>query len=120
MKLTIDTAPYNSRRYGKPWIALVTFDSASKAQFAFGSWVGGGGEAGVLEIDAQPGQIVARGQKDYRKNKNSAPYYYIVTEDGGCDDGGHVTKARAYAAYRDDLVARLRLVETMLAAGEAS
>ena len=78
MRISIETDQYNERRYGKPWIARVFFDKTSKAIFSFGNWVGAVGYDGILEIDVEEGDIVARGQKDFRKPRNSAPSYYIV------------------------------------------
>lgn len=94
-KLTLDTESYNERRYGKPWIALVTFDSVSNAQFKFGAWVGDEGYKGVLEIGAKEGDVIARGQKDYRKPANSTPRYFIF-ENG---DLKEVSKKDAYLHY---------------------
>lgn len=82
MKISIDTPPYNARRYGKPWIARVDYTtSISKPEFIWGEWAGSHGSAGLLEIDVQPGDIVAKGQKDLRKNRGGA-YYSQVQEDG--------------------------------------
>ena len=97
MKYSENTSSYNERRYSRPWIALVTFDTASKANFKFGTWIGELGYKGVLEIDAEPGNIVAKGQKDNRKPRNSAPDYYIMGEDGELSP---VSKADAYKHYR--------------------
>lgn len=76
-RVTIKTSSYNEKRYGKPWIAKVTFESASNAHYAWGEWCGTPGYSGLLEIDVAPGDIVARGQKDFRKPRNSAPDFYI-------------------------------------------
>lgn len=35
-----------------------------------------------IYIEAEPGDIVSRGQKDFRKPKNSASLYYLVKDDG--------------------------------------
>lgn len=127
MKYAQNTESYNSNRYGKPWIARVTFDQASKAVFNFGSWVGQDGYAGILEIDADPGDVIAIGQKDNRKPRNSAPEYYILSEDGTLS---HVSKVDAYKHYRDnvdvmpsrdellakkeELIKKLEFIETLL------
>ena len=80
MEISIETSSYNERRYGKPWIAKVDFDSNKQGDFQFGDWVGSPGGAGVLELDADIGDIVARGQKDHRNSKNSAAEYYVVVD----------------------------------------
>ena len=84
MKLEIETQAYNERRYGKPWIATVDFSTGAKGEFAWGEWVGDprNGSSGILLIDASPGDIIARGQKDHRQMRNSAPDWYQVAEDG--------------------------------------
>ena len=96
MKIELETAAYNTRREGKPWIAKVEFPD-SKGKFIFGDWVGSAGEAGLLILDGiEPGEIYARGQKDLRKRRNSAPAFYILG-----DDGKSITKVEAYKHYRN-------------------
>jgi len=80
MRIEIATAAYNARRYSKPWIAFLTFDGA-KPCYDFGDYVGEHGEAGLLVIDAAPGDIIAKGQKDRRGGRTELEYY-IVREDG--------------------------------------
>lgn len=82
MKIEIETSSYNHRRYGKPWIAIVDFTD-TKGEFKFGDWVGSHGDSGMLMIKAEPGTIIASGQKDFRQPKNSAPDWYVVVESGG-------------------------------------
>ena len=83
MKIQIETDIYNERRYGKPWIAKVDFSDNAKGNFAWGNWVGDPGSTGLLIVDADPGDIVARGQKDNRgRRENSAPRWAIVNEAG--------------------------------------
>jgi hypothetical protein len=76
--MQIETDSYNERRYGKPWIAIITFENPTKPHFDFGTWVGEQGDSGILEIDLKEGDVVARGQKDFRKPANSALNFYIV------------------------------------------
>ena len=78
MKIQMKTDSYNERRYGRPWIASVSFSSASKADFKFGEWCGEHGYKGLLDIDVEPGSIIAIGQKDFRKPVNSTPQYWVV------------------------------------------
>ena len=84
MKIEIETDIYNERRYGKPWIAKVEFHLDIKGYFQWGDWVGDPGSTGLLIVDADPGDIVARGQKDNsgKRNNNSAPRWAIVNEAG--------------------------------------
>lgn len=94
MKIESTTESYNERRFSKPWIAGVTFDEAADAQFEFGTWVGRAGDAGILVIDAEPGAIVARGQRDYRGNRTTVDYYQVEAD-------GTLTKLDGKpAAYR--------------------
>ncbi len=81
-KIQIKTGSYNQRRYGKPWIAMVDFSKNPKGDFQWGDWVGDArnGEEGLLLLDVEEGDIVARGQKDFRKPRNSAPDYYQVRD----------------------------------------
>lgn len=78
MRIEIETGAYN----GRPWIAAVTFDDAGKAGMVFGQWIGSDGERGRLILCAEPGTIVARGQRDYRRPANSDTDYYILDNDG--------------------------------------
>ena len=79
MKLSIETSSYNSNRYGKPWIAVVSF----KGDFSFGKWVGQDGTKGILEVEVNTGDVIAIGQRDLRKPRNSAPAFFIVGADAG-------------------------------------
>jgi len=80
MKIEIKTTSYNQLRYSKPWIAVVDFSQTPKGDYKWGDWVGDHkkGSAGLLVIDANDGDIIAQGQKDFRQPKNSAPIYYQV------------------------------------------
>lgn len=95
MKIEIDTSSYNCRRYGKPWIAKIQLEG-NKLNFHFGSWIGDPGSEGVLVLEnMEPGDFFARGQKDFRKPKNSIPDYYQLSETGR---GIETTKAAIYKA----------------------
>jgi hypothetical protein len=99
MDITIETKRYNERRYGKPWIAKVDFSQSTKGDFSWGDWTGdhyNGGE-GVLTLNANPGDIIATGQKDFRKPAYSAPYFYVVAIDGELQRIGD--KGAAYKYY---------------------
>lgn len=97
MEITIETKSYNQRRRGKPWIAKVDF-ATPKGEFSWGDWTGdhyNGGE-GVLSISANPGDIIAQGQKDNRQPKNSAPHFFVVAPDGSLDNLGDKGTAYKY------------------------
>jgi len=102
MKISIETHSYNQRRYSKPWIARVNFTDP-QGTFSFGDWIGdsNNGSAGLLELDAKPGDIVARGQKDYRKPRHSSPDWYQVAPDGSLTPlGGKVEALKAWCALQ--------------------
>ena len=121
MGITIETSSYNHRRYGKPWIAKVDFSQSTKGDFAWGDWTGdhyNGGE-GVLSINANSGDIIAKGQKDFRKPRNSAPDFFVVEANGALDMLGD--KGAAYKHYLEqkaalpDVAALEKEKETLLA-----
>ena len=95
MKIARDTSIYNDRRYGKPWIAKITLEG-NELKFHFGTWCGDPGSEGVLILDEmEAGDFYASGQKDFRKPRNSTPYYYELSADG---KGIEKTKAEVYKA----------------------
>jgi len=98
MEITIETDSYNERRYGRPWIAKVDFSESVKGDFAFGDWAGDhyNGGAGVLTINADPGEIIAQGQKDNRKPRNSAPDFNVVGIAGNFEHLGDKGDAYKY------------------------
>lgn len=96
MKLTRDTSSYNDRRYSKPWIAKLSL-SGNELKFNFGTWCGDAGSEGVLILDnVEIGDYIARGQKDFRQPRNSAPDYYKVIDAVGNTESA--TKPEAYKA----------------------
>ena len=99
MDITIETSNYNERRYGRPWIAKVNFSQSTKGDYSWGDWMGDhyNGGKGVLSINANPGDIIATGQKDFRKPRNSAPDFSVVSADGELEDIGD--KGAAYKYY---------------------
>jgi hypothetical protein len=93
MKIMRDTGSYNERRYGKPWIAKIGLDG-NELKFNFGTWIGSPGCEGVLVLESiEPGEYYARGQKDFRKPRNSAPDFYVLTFDG---EGAIKSKVEVY------------------------
>jgi hypothetical protein len=127
MKYTEETRSYNERRYGKPWIARVTFDNDAKANFHFGAWIGDVGAVGLLQLEVNPGDIVAKGKKDNRNPSYSAPKYYIVQTDGTLSA---VNKSEAYQHYdatptldelyakKEDLIRQLEYCQMMIDTAE--
>ena len=97
MNITIETSSYNDRRYGKPYIAVIDFTDP-KGTPTWGDWIGQPDDAGMLSIEARPGDIIMRGQRDNRNMKHSAPDYYILQADMSLSS---CTKAEAYKAWKD-------------------
>lgn len=86
MRVEIRVGAYNSRRYGKPWIARVTDWPVGKHPvLEFGATV----DLQVCEIEAEPGSIVRWGQKDYRGN-NTTREWGIVCADGSVNNSDAV------------------------------
>lgn len=79
MRLQVATTAYNEKRYGKPWIARVVDEQLS---FRFGKFVGDEGYAGLLVLDVEAGDVIARGQKDNRNQRaQEPPAYFVVNAD---------------------------------------
>lgn len=102
MNITIETPIYNEKRYGKPYIGKV--NPADGKVSAWGTWIGTPGCRGILEIDAEPGDMIVEGQKDNRGN-NGTPNYGIVQADGTIE---YMGKAEAVKAAREHAAQRLR------------
>ncbi|MDP2218490.1 MAG: hypothetical protein Q8J68_14530 [Methanolobus sp.] len=101
MRIEHETSSYNERRYGRPWIAQVDCTKKAGGEFTFGQWIGdyrNGGE-GLLILDGiNLGDIYARGQKDFRKPRNSAPTYHILGADGKGIKCSSIVEARKVSA----------------------
>jgi len=80
MQYIIETDSYNERRYGKPWLARV--GKSLTKDFEFILWNGRPGLAGDFRFSAQPGEILAKGQKDNRKGRGGVDMYLILLPDG--------------------------------------
>lgn len=79
-----DYGNYNARRYSRPWAAKIRWINGKVVYDFCGQFVGthqGGNGKGEVLIEADPGEIVAVGQKDYRGG-NTDQDWYLVTEAG--------------------------------------
>lgn len=94
MLYTENTPSYNDRRYGKPWIAKLTFVRPGKPEYSFGDWLGTPGCDGELSMEVEPGDVIATGQKDLRKNRGGADDIGVVQRDGKVKWGYTAAKAR--------------------------
>lgn len=82
MQVSIERAAYNDRRYERPWIGIVTaWPVGKQPTMRWGVYIGQGGAAGVLEIDAERHDIVRWGQKD-KRNPHNESRWGVVQADG--------------------------------------
>ena len=123
--IRIETDSYNTRHYGRPWIARVTdWPVGGPPELEWSGWVGQDGKEGRLEIVAAPGDIIRWGQKDRRGN-GTEKNWGVVQPDGSVVE---VDPTEACAAYdrpqadrealkpeADSLRARLTEIEALLA-----
>lgn len=87
MKITRAFPDFNPRRFSRPWGAIVSFPDGIKPSYTFtGHW---DGQAVIIE--AEPGAVVAFGQRDYRGNKTTKTLF-VVGSDGELTE---VTEAAA-------------------------
>lgn len=70
MRIEIKTQEYNPARFGVPYIAVANDRSIT----SWGKWEGEKGEAGVLWIEAEIGDVIMVGQKDYKPPINRKSY----------------------------------------------
>jgi hypothetical protein len=81
MRVEFRYPPYNARRYGRPWGAIVKFEGAKMVyDFKAGTYLGDS-DGGKVYIECEPGDIVATGQRDGRGG-NTENKLYVVQEDG--------------------------------------
>ncbi|MDY6856363.1 MAG: hypothetical protein SWO11_17020, partial [Thermodesulfobacteriota bacterium] len=110
MKIVISTASYDVDNFGKPWIVKVDFSKSAHGKFRYGEWIGDyPGSPGLLSIIACPGDIIATGQKDYRK-PNNPTNYSVVMEDGLEHIGG---KGSAYKYFLQNNDTALNMVNAI-------
>ncbi len=81
MTVEIRTQPYDAARYGRPYVAIVSYRySALGDAERWGTWVGEHGDAGVLRIEAQPGDVLMTGRTD-SVGQDRRRRWYIVEGD---------------------------------------
>ena len=89
MNYTEKTPSYNDRRYGKPWMAIIT--TSMTKDFTFLDWDGRPGYAGEFSFSAEPGTLLAYGQKDIRKGRGGVDGYQMCMPDGTLPTVGDAT-----------------------------
>ena len=80
IRYTEETTTYNERRYGKPWMAIIT--TSTTKDFSFIDWEGRPGSSGEFSFTAEPGTLLAYGQKDFRKGRGGIDGYQICLPNG--------------------------------------
>jgi len=80
MQIQIETPAYDAEALGKPSAAVVSFNTPA-GEFDWQPWIGHPGEEGVLQITAEPGDVIARCQKDNATHK-AIPAFYRLTKGG--------------------------------------
>ena len=99
MLISFDTEPYNKEKFSRPWLAKVDFSKGHQGVLTFGIFIGYPGEEGILEIEAEPGDIICRGQKNYAQHAPTNPTWFRINEGGKPIE--FLSKAAAYKYFRD-------------------
>ncbi len=95
VRVKVEVDGYNSRRWSKPWGAVITFDGARpQYDFKAGSFLGND-TGGAVYITCKPGDVIAYGQKDGRGN-GTYNVWMIAMADGSFRE---VTRTEAYEAW---------------------
>lgn len=92
------TGSYNHRRYGKPWIAVVSYENPGNPTYQFGDYIGDStGGCGERSVECKAGDVLAKGQKDVRNGRGGASDFGVVDADGSVRWGFTVVTAREEA-----------------------
>lgn len=78
MRVCHEIGSYNSKRMGKPWIAIITAWAVGE----YPTLTFGASTSHCAEILASAGDVVKAGQKDHRKPRQSDNDFYLVQKDG--------------------------------------
>ncbi|MHA1874709.1 MAG: hypothetical protein ACTSVB_11405 [Candidatus Heimdallarchaeaceae archaeon] len=82
MRISIEYSDYNRRRYSRPWIAkVVSWQPGKYPQVEWGEYYGDD-SGGECVIEAESGDIIRTGRKDYRRSDKSYSAWFIVEESG--------------------------------------
>lgn len=96
MLIEFEWGPYNERRYSKPWAARVTAWPVGQRQpdVEWGTFIGNSDEGGIVEIEAEPGDIVRWGQRDQRNPRKSESRIGEVQQEIGNIEELSISEAR--------------------------
>lgn len=82
MKIKINRGSYNERRFGRPWIGkIMGWSNPRRPDIEWGNYFGSE-LGGVLEIEADPGDILRTGQRDHRTPSKTRSEWGLVEDDG--------------------------------------
>jgi hypothetical protein len=96
MTVSISYGAYNRRRYSRPWIAAIKDWPVGKSPVLDFGYFNGDDSGGFAEIEAQAGDVIKAGQKDYRQPKSTDNDFYLVGADGATT---RITPAEARQAW---------------------
>lgn len=83
MRVSKTFRDYNRRRNSKPWICkIMTWKVGEKPDLKWGEYLGDAESGGEAEIEAEVGDIVRAGQKDYRQPRDTISNWYVVGDAG--------------------------------------
>lgn len=81
MIISIPTKPYNHYVLSRPWIGKLSFRvDGFHDVIEWGSFLGQPGYAGMLTLEAEPGDIVGYGQKNWKSPRESYVHYFRVSD----------------------------------------
>lgn len=98
MQIELSTSAYSAKRYGQPWIARVEFAESGADAWHYGTFAGGE-YCGLLTVQAERGDIVAAGQREFtEQGERNSILYFSVAADGSLHS--FADKAEAFMAWR--------------------
>ena len=83
---------YNTRRFGNPWAARISFNGVKPVYDFVGRFA-----SGRLAFEAEPGDLMAMGQKDHRGNGTTKEFYLI----GAAGELERINEAHALLLWRE-------------------
>lgn len=101
-KVTVSKAfgSYNGRRYGRPWMARIK-SFTGRPELEFQKYVYNGSDnGGEVAFEAEVGEVVRIGQKDFRGN-NTMNDFYRVTVSGLEKIDDPVNARKAWEEWQD-------------------
>ena len=99
VKIALKIAPYDDRRFGRPWIAKIkAWPTGGKPLLEWGAYIGDS-RGGFVEIVAYPGDVMRDGQKDCHGNCGRNDWS-VVLEDGSLKRATPVEAKEAFDRKR--------------------